>query len=260
MNAGATFKTGEATLENREKSVRYKLVYSLGILQHMKFATYNSKIKTFNQDVEMNLKFMNIRVNEIRVISNSSGLVFVSSPHSSEGYLFNFDFDDDCRGMCYTVRRLEGINNEHFLSNRGVFSRKGKSKVFFHYFTGENMNNPILMYSLKINFKKAYISLKSKQKRPGVSNITIKALNMYQINNINKRHKETNINKSITIKVEKKQRLSGVSIKVKKKFEVEKVSELAQFQLNLLDYFTITGQGIDIGYSPNINSHRSNHY
>jgi hypothetical protein len=42
-----------------------------------------------------------------------------------------------------------------------------------------------------------------------------------------------------------------VGISVKKKLKVKKLSNLREFELNLLDYFEFNGQGIDIGYPVN---------
>lgn len=144
----------------------------MGILTSIKYTEFNSVIGAYPQEVEMDLSFMRIRVSNLRIMNDQS-LVFISSPHYSEGHLFNFDMISS--GWTFTVRRLEGINNEHLLDKKGVFTRKGFNKIYFHYFTGSDPRNPVLSYSLNINFLKAYISLKSKTVEKGISEITITA-------------------------------------------------------------------------------------
>jgi hypothetical protein len=150
--------------------MKYTFVYVMGMLMKTKYTQYSPALKRYGHEIEMDLSFMRIRVRSIRIIQKQ-GLVFISSPHYSEGHIINVDFITS--GWSFTIRRLEGINNEHLLDKNGVFSRQGLNKVYFHYFTGSDPKNPILSYSLNINFKRAYISLKSKTKDLGISKILI---------------------------------------------------------------------------------------
>jgi hypothetical protein len=127
------------------------------------------------------------------------------------------------------------------LSRNGVFDKKGSNTVYFHYFTGIGQMSSLLGYTLKISFTKAYLSIKSKTNEKGVSTIKIFA-------NGARGSEKTDIAKPVEIKVQRVTGLTKVKVKVKKKYRVEKMSEISSFSLDLLEYFDIQGPGIDINY------------
>ena len=214
----------------------------MGILKTIKYSEFDPELNCYLKEVEMDISFMRIAVKKIRVIKEQN-LVYISSPNYSEGHLFNFDMINS--GWAFTIRRLEGVDNDHILSPNGVFTRRGYTKVHFHYFTLQLLKQPVLSYSLDIDFQKAYLSLKSKTNQKEISSIFITASDGSNMG-------RGDIPEPVEIKVQNEPYQIGVEIKVKKKYKVKKLSMLHDFEILLKDYFDIQGQGIDINYSVSV--------
>lgn len=107
--------------------------------------------------------------------------MYISSTEFGEGHLFVFDMLT--AGIGFMVRKLSNVENSHLLSKNGVFVCEKFTKVLFHYFTDFWGNTDRLSYSLNINLRKAYFSIKSKAPDMEITSVIISATDGHAIPN-----------------------------------------------------------------------------
>ena len=156
--------------KSEAKKKQYTFNYQMGILRSLSYLEEDFREDFKAVEVEVDLTHLRILVSNVRVIT-SQNLVYFGSRELGEGHLFMFDLLTPGNG--FMVRKLSNVENSHLLSNNGVFMREKYTRALFHYFQESADGTFRLVYSLSINFRKAYFSIKSKTLDTDEKSVTI---------------------------------------------------------------------------------------
>jgi hypothetical protein len=138
FNSVTKLKTGRIRMNlhtGSEVPKKLMIFFELGIMKYLAVEDPIPKSQLLSQTpgdqayaaaIMTDLSTFKIRVDRFRVEENLN-LIFVSSTESSVGYLLHFIPGQN--NIRLRVRKMEGINSDHLLSEKGLFNMRGYSEI-----------------------------------------------------------------------------------------------------------------------------------